>query len=242
MPSIRWPGVDDVEEAARTVGPRIRELRESRSLTIRELAGRCQISPTTLIRLEQGNPIAERPLQKLCDGLQTILPNLLVSTEGWDRPFRVDRASDSPWRIAFRREKAPSHLKDFDSVSEETERNRLGSVGFVTGFLRSLDCKLRRGKFEAAVVELHGNQEKPGYRHSGEEFIYCLQGRLRLTIAKETIILEPGDAVTFLPRFRHRYESDIPSKAGIAPTRILMVWQEGEEDELSRLHDDECLI
>jgi Cupin domain len=108
--------------------------------------------------------------------------------------------------------------------------------------LQTLDCTVRDGKMQAAVVELYGNQEKAGYRHSGEEFVYCLSGRLRLSISSHTLILEPGDAISFMSMYRHRYESDLPLEKGIGPTRILMVWIEEHEEQFAVKADEECEI
>ncbi len=240
MPKLKWAGFEDVEIAAAQVGPRIRTLREARKLSIRGLSERAGVSKTTLLRLEQGLPIAEKIFHRICDCLQTLPLNLLVSDEPTVTPYRLQRGGEAPWRIAFRREKAPAHFKDFEVMEGDAERNRVGNLGFVTGFFQAQDCTLSGGRLQSAVVELYGLQEKAGYRHSGEEFVYCLQGRLRLTISEETLILEPGDSVCFWSGHRHRYESDLPVSAGTPPTLMLMVWIEGKEEKEAISHDAEC--
>ena len=72
--------------------------------------------------------------------------------------------------------------------------------------------------------------------------ILCLQGRLKFTISTHQLILEPGDAVTFWSRYRHRYESDLDCDTEIEPTRMLMVWIEDEEEAISTKRDEECEI
>jgi transcriptional regulator with XRE-family HTH domain len=224
---------------ARRIGPRIRRLREARGLSLRELAERVSVSKNTLLRLEQGAPIAEKLVHRICDGLNTILPNLMVSDEDWNRPFRVHRADQANWRIAFRRAKAPSHFTDFGIVSDPCERHRIGNLGFVSGFLQNMDCSLRDGVLHAAMVELYGDQEKLAYRHSGEEFVMCLQGRMRLVLEDEPIILEQGDSVIFQSKYRHKYESDLPVRVDLPPTVMLMIWTESEEEpETTAPHPD----
>lgn len=239
MPKIRWAGCDDADKAAKVLGPRARDLRESRGLTIRELAARVGVSKNTLLRLEQGAPVAEKLLIRICNGLQTVPPNLLVPESDWTQPIQVHRGETAPWRIAFRREKAPSIYEDFQPISECQERKRLGRVGFVSGFYQAQGCMLRGGKLQAAVYELFGNQEKAGFRHSGEEFVYCMRGRLRVTVGKTVTVLEPGDSATFWSRYRHRYESDLPADSPES-TLLMMVWYEGEEEASSLAEDDEC--
>lgn len=242
MPKLSWAGCEDINVAAKLVGPRVRKLREARGLTLRELAIRIGMSKNTLLRLEQGLPIAEPLFLKLCDALQTVPPNLLATEEEWVLPYRVHRGGDAPWRIAFRRAKAPARLQDFAVAGDEAERSRIGGLSFVTGFLQSLDCNIREGKLQAAVLELYGNQEKAGFRHSGEEFVYCLHGRLKLSISTHTLILEEGDSVTFWSRYRHRYESDLSPTDPLGPTKMLMVWIEEKEDPQARMADEECEI
>jgi transcriptional regulator with XRE-family HTH domain len=95
MPKLKWTGCEDIDATALVVGPRIRKLRESRGLTLRELANRVDISKNTILRLEQGLPVAEPILNKICNALQTIPPNLMVSEESWSLPYRVHRNEQS---------------------------------------------------------------------------------------------------------------------------------------------------
>ena len=111
MPKLKWAGFEDVNIAAAQVGPRIRALREARKLSIRGLSERAGVSKTTILRLEQGLPIAEKIFLRICDCLQTLPLNLLVSDEPSSTPYRLQRKADGPWRIAFRREKSPAHFK-----------------------------------------------------------------------------------------------------------------------------------
>jgi transcriptional regulator with XRE-family HTH domain len=240
MPVKPWCGVEDTEAAAKIVGPRLRQLREGRGLTLREVADRVGISKNTVLRIEQGHPIAEPILTRICDNLQTILPNLLIPTEAVENQrVKVSRHSETPWRISFRRDRAPRIYQDFDLAPELNERHRIGNLGFVSGFFQTQGSALTGGKLEAAIVELYGPQERPGFRHSGEEFVYCISGRLRLTVGPEEHILEPGDSATFWSRYRHRYGSALPLPSDEA-TRMIMVWYEAPEEETARAHDEEC--
>ena len=239
MPVLRWNGVEDTEAAARLVGPRLKQLRENRGLTQRQLADRVKVSKNTVLRIEQGQPISEAILEKLCDALQTILPNLLIPETEDRSNIRVHRADREEWRVAFRRKRAPKTITDFKVVDEAKERRRLGGLDFVSGFLLNHQCMLAGGKLQAAEIELYGEQEKAGFRHSGEEFVYCLRGSLKLTVGEESVILQPGDSATFWSGRRHRYESALPSNTP-EPTRMLMVWFEAPEDPSSRAHDAEC--
>ncbi len=239
MPVTEWTGVSDTLEAAKIVGARLKKIRENRGLTIRDLAERAQISKNTVLRIEQGLPISEANLTRLCDCLQTILPNLLIPERKDDSKVRVHRYAEDQWRIAFRRKSAPKTIQDFDVVENPEERKRLSGLRYVSGFAINHECLLEGGNIQSALMEVHGDQEIPGFRHSGEEFVYCLQGRLRLTVGKEQFILNPGDGASFWSRYRHRYESEMPADSP-TPTRILMVWFEATEEPQARAHDEEC--
>ncbi|MDX2065891.1 MAG: XRE family transcriptional regulator [Fimbriimonadaceae bacterium] len=238
MPALAWKGVSNLESAAQLVGPRLRQLRENRGLTIRELAARADVSKNTILRIEQGLPISEPLLHRICNKLQTILPNLLLTPTDTTVPIRIHRREQDQWRITFRKRRAPKAIVDFDPVDSPEERQRLGALQFVSGFLNTLDCALPQGRLQSAIVDLHGDQDEPGFRHSGEEFVICLEGRLRLTLRDETYILHPGDAATFESQYRHRYESDLP--VGSPATRMLMVWYEAPEMAEAIAHDAEC--
>jgi transcriptional regulator with XRE-family HTH domain len=240
MPVLRWSGIADTDAAARIVGPRVRQLRVNRGLTIRSLADRVKISKNTVLRLEQGLPIAESALHRICDSLQTVLPNLLepIPSED-DIKVKVYRAGSNEHRIAFRRTSAPKRYVDFEVIDDPAERLRIGSLGFVSGFVETHGSTLPGGRLQAAIMELWGDQEQPGFRHSGEEFVYCMEGQLRLTVAGEAFLLYPGDSAIFWSRYRHRYESNLPPSAKRV-TRMMMVWNELPEDPSSREKDDEC--
>lgn len=238
MPNVAWPGVEDACEAAKVVGPRIQQLRRSRGLTLRDLSSRSGVSKNTILRLEHGLPITVQALERICNTLQTILPNLLGSVASPDQGLvRVTRADPRNWRIAFCRKKAPKKFSDFDLVDDPAERTRIGGLGFVSGFVQTTSS-LEAGRLQASLVDLYGRQERAGFRHSGEEFVFCLSGRLLLTVGKESHILEEGDSAIFPSGVRHRYEA--AGDSGSAPTRILMVWMESDEEEASVSHDEEC--
>jgi mannose-6-phosphate isomerase-like protein (cupin superfamily) len=153
---------------------------------------------------------------------------------------RVHRDDPASWRIAFRRKRAPKTVQDFDQVPERAERARLGSVGFVSGFVQAHTSSLPSGRLQSAVVEVFGLQESPGFRHSGEEFVYCLSGVLQLVVGDERRTLYPGDSAVFDSKFRHRYESAPENPDPSA--KLLMVWYEAEEEGFSIQRDEECEV
>ncbi len=59
----------------------------------------------------------------------------------------------------------------------------------------------------AVKIVFPADRTEPEYKeHEGEEWIYVLSGRLRLTLGGESTVLEPGDAAYFNGLLPHRWD------------------------------------
>jgi quercetin dioxygenase-like cupin family protein len=59
----------------------------------------------------------------------------------------------------------------------------------------------------AVKIVFLADRMEPEYKeHEGEEWIYVLSGRLRLTLGGESTVLEPGDAAYFNGLLPHRWD------------------------------------
>ncbi len=69
----------------------------------------------------------------------------------------------------------------------------------------SLGYKFAHKKAEPFLVTVEpGNDTAPSYnQHPGQEFHYMLEGRLRVLIEENEVILEPGDSLFFDSNHRH---------------------------------------
>jgi quercetin dioxygenase-like cupin family protein len=75
----------------------------------------------------------------------------------------------------------------------------------------------------AWLLELHGETEPT--THAGEEFLFCLRGRARLTVAGRSYTLEEGDAATFWSAEKHSYAPAHEKRsADEPPVLLLSVW------------------
>jgi transcriptional regulator with XRE-family HTH domain len=99
---------------------------------------------------------------------------------------------------------------------EEPEERRPGTV------VRGADAPVFEGKglrfqplmpeagphgLSAAKVIFPVGRAEPAYhRHEGEEWLYVLSGRLRLTLGEEDTVLEPGDAAFFDGMLPHAFD------------------------------------
>ncbi len=67
----------------------------------------------------------------------------------------------------------------------------------------SLAPEVQGRHMEALIVQLEQNPLKEVSVHSGEEFIYVLEGIAELSIGDETYELYPGDSVYYLSTTPH---------------------------------------
>ena len=183
---------DRIERILGTVGQRIRRARRERDMTLEDLAEAAGISVAHLSRVEAG---ARQPsldgLMGLALSLGVPLLEFLEEPEE-PEPGTVVRGATAPvfehWGLRFQ-----------PLVPEA------GPEGLVA-------IKVR---FPADHV---GNEHHDPQAHDGQEWLYMLKGRLRLTLGTERIILEPGDAAFFNAQLPHRF--DVFSKEDV---EVLMV-------------------
>lgn len=163
----------------KTVGDRIRRLREEKGVSLDDLAKATGFSSQQLAAFENGQAQPQLgAVMKLSRALETVLGKLL-SGEG-DKPAAIMRQDT---RIPFER-------------SASSDRQTIYSY-----FSLASDVKDRH--MEPLIVHLEESAgEKPSV-HEGEEFIYVLEGRVKLTINEETHELNPGDSVYYHSSLPH---------------------------------------
>jgi len=207
-----------------SVGLRLRDIRIARGSSIREVAKAAGIDKNTVVRIEKGVPASLKVLNRLCVALSTVLPQVTAPVHPHS-DVSVFRASTDEWRIVVNTAASRSGLADYAQVSDPQERQRLGDLGFVTGFMQSHKCSITGGTLQAAVMEVHSPFRRPA-KHPGEEFLICLVGQVRVRVGDEEHILREGDSVTFRSDLDHNFEPfERDPSAPVA--KILMVWIEG---------------
>jgi transcriptional regulator with XRE-family HTH domain len=159
------------------LGPAIRRVRRERSLTLEELAGEVGTSVAHLSRLESGTR------QPSLDGLLRIAAALGVE---------VGKLLDAP-----------------EEPGPGTVVRGATSPVYEGGGLRFQPLVPEAGPegLTAVKVIFPVDRSDPDYReHEGEEWIYVLSGRLRLTLGRESTVLEAGDAAYFNGLLPHRWD------------------------------------
>jgi len=213
-PQPRTPHIDP-EAYANVSGALLRDMRIRRGFTVRQVAEMAKISKTTLMKLEAGEPVRFKSRVKVCFAL-SIVPDHVTSSltphEPADPIFCV-RSGESSFRICYTTDKAPRTLLDLAPVDDAAERKRLGALGFVSGYFSQIRNSRPDTQFAVQEIELcskDGMKPWDGtkrvlHRHQGEEFVYCLQGPVSITVSGRIVTLETGDSAFFHGEEGHDY-------------------------------------
>ena len=192
-------GMGAVEEVKESVGDRIRRSREIRGLTVKDLSSRAGIDIDMLRRIESGEVIpALGQLVKLGKALDMKMGYFI--SPGIDKPMTVVRKHER--RAVSRYGEAKSMLYGYSYESLAPDKaNRL---------------------MEPFIVSLVPTQIQEFSTHAGQEFLYVLEGEIKVQVGDRADSLKPGDAVY--------YDSDQPHVVrcvGSTPAKVLAVLYAG---------------
>lgn len=167
----------DIEE----VGARIKELREKKGISLEDLSNLTGFDKERLENIEKG---VVKPqlgtVMKLSRALDSALGRL-VSGQG-DRLYAITRKSERKQISRSTSPKGEKNLYRYMSLAPEVQGRHM----------------------EALIVQLEESPSKEISIHTGEEFIYVLEGTARLHIGEETFDLDPGDSVYYLSTTPHQ--------------------------------------
>lgn len=168
----------DVEQSISELGRQLRSIRESRGWTLDELAERSGLSKPQLSRLESGE---RRPS----------LAALLSLSKAYGLAVGAFFS-------------VPQTASDIAVVRAEKclpqEANGLTYWPLSTGASRFNLQPIR-------VIVSPGRSESDRFTHEGEEWLFLLRGRLRVTVGAGTEILSAGDSAHFDSRVPHRLDA-----------------------------------
>jgi len=167
------------------ISRKIRELRQSKNMTLKELSERTGLSIGFLSQVERGNSsLAITSLQKIAKALEVPIVAFFQAEENPN--YKVCAKDRKPFRI------------------EGSSATYVRLSGRFPG--RSL---------EPLLVELapHQSQEMP-FSHPGEEFYFVLEGRITLVVDDTPYELSAGDSIHFPSTIPHawRNDSDQPAR------------------------------
>jgi transcriptional regulator with XRE-family HTH domain len=150
------------------IAPRLRGLREALDLSPETLGERIGTDPGEVIRYESGTE--EIPVSHLFRVAQACGVDLTVLISGGD-----------------------AHLKEYSLVraGEGLSVDRRKDYKY-----QSLAYRFSQRRMEPFLVRVPPKEEGEltFNRHSGQEFIHMLEGRLEIRVGESILVLEPGDS------------------------------------------------
>jgi transcriptional regulator with XRE-family HTH domain len=161
------------------VGTRLRELRQERGLSLRNLARASGLSTNALSMIERSRTSPSvSTLYKIADALGVPITAF----------FRLEPPKRN---IVFRRSSERMRLSVPRGVWEG-----LGGEEF-TGGVEPLMLNLERGANSGQFTMLH----------SGHEFVLCINGALEYDVEGQRFSLGPGDSLLFSAQLEHRWRN-----------------------------------
>ena len=183
----------DEVAASRRLGAHIRLLRHARGMTLVQLADATDLSHPFLSQLERG--LAQPSL--------STLRRIALALE--TSPIELIAAADAP-----------------AEGTTEIEVHRSGERLVEDGFAAAPARTLAHGMRPMHPLEVAGANAEPGeaFVHAEDEFVYVLEGTVRIELGGEISELGVGDSVYYRGGVAHRWWSS--SEAGF---RLLVVKQ-----------------
>ena len=191
--------VKEVEKKEESLSDRICRVRKMRGLTIKDLSTRAGIDTATLERIESGEIVPAL-------GQLVRLGRALDMKMG----YFISPGIDKPMTVVRKHERRP--------VSRYWETKSI-ECGY---FYESLAPEKADRLMEPFVVTLVPTDVEEFSTHAGQEFLYVLEGEIKVQVGDHADSLKPGDTVY--------YDSNQPHLvrcAGTAQVRILAVLYAG---------------
>jgi transcriptional regulator with XRE-family HTH domain len=185
----------DVGREKESLGDRIKRVREMRGLTARDLSSRTGIDVDTLGRIESGK----------------VVPAL-------GQLVRLGKALDMKMGYFI----SPG-VGELMTVVRKDERRPVSRYGETKSmeygyFYESLAAEKSNRMMEPFIVTLVPTDKEDFSTHAGQEFLYVLEGKMKVQVGDRVEFLKPGEAVY--------YDSNQPhfvSCAGSTATKVLAV-------------------
>jgi transcriptional regulator with XRE-family HTH domain len=185
------------------VGPRLREHREQRGLSLRELARRLGVSPSAISQIETGK---SRPsvstLYAIVSELGMSLDELFGAAKPELPPTPAEPAARAPAAVrkpARRAAPVERHVQRADSRAAFDLESGVRWERLTPG--PDHDTDFLFVTYDVGGASSEGSRS---IRHSGHEYGLVLSGKLEVTVGFEHYVLGPGDSISFDSTVPHR--------------------------------------
>jgi len=190
LPSVDRPSIDHIVGA---IGPRLRELRLQRGLSLQQLAERAGVSAAAIHKIER-------------NGMVPTITTLLKLADAFDRPvgWFVDEEGPAAGPVAYT--PADGRAAAFSAQPGVELATVSGSYArfLLDGAVATVDPGAGSGLGEG--------------ERQGEELVFVLEGALDFDVDGRLYRLQPGDALHLRTDRPHRWENP-----GASPARALLV-------------------
>jgi transcriptional regulator with XRE-family HTH domain len=171
------------EALAKWIGARVREIRRSSGMTLKQVAQAAGLSAPLLSRIENGQVMPSvLTLQGIAMALNVEIEHLF--SKGDEGRSCVSRAGTRRM-IVTRRGAGGDPSYEVELLAE----------GMENPFMEPVIVTLRSTKGEGNV---------PLVTHEGQEFMYVLEGRMQLTLGATTHLLKRGDSAYWDGKIPHK--------------------------------------
>lgn len=170
------------------VGRKIKELREEKELTLRELSRLSGVSATQISEIERNLTAPTVPtLMKIVSALGTDVSIFFES----------------------------GHINNVSVVRKNERQEFIDRKNHV--FLQRLTKGITGTRLKAVLAYPPPGKEniRGGYSHPGEELLYVIKGKIQVTVGKDVHILAAGDCIHFRGELRHIIKNITNSKAEV---------------------------
>lgn len=180
-----------MNEEPNLIGPRIRQLREQREVSVETLAQQSGCSPEMIAALEAGDLVPSlTPLLRLARGLGIRLGTLLD-----------DQSQDGPALVRKGELVSTIHFSGNDPARKRSTLD-----------FHPLAPRKAARNMEPFLVDVHpADADVALNEHEGEEFIYVLSGRIEILYGKDVYQLAAGDSIYYesaVPHHLHALDGD----------------------------------
>lgn len=166
------------------IGTKIKEIRNKQNITLKQLSESTNLSIGFLSQLERGlSSVAIDSLQKIANALQTPIQEFLDTRQ-------IDDEDHSPL------------LRTYDRKTTIVSPTLYSNV--LSNSVHDLSFLPREYHLQPSGIE---DLDLQPYAHEGYEWIYVLEGNLRVTIDHEQIDMYPGDTITIDSTKLHNWQN-----------------------------------
>jgi transcriptional regulator with XRE-family HTH domain len=164
----------DKDRLSKKIGSRLKHLRKSMGLSIKQLAHETSLSQALFSRVENGFVIPSIPtLQNIADTLKIDITYFLEKEE--EKQFVISK-NDNRRTISSNPNVSKSRTYQFELLAEGMENAIM----------------------EPVIITLPTEETGLGsISHLGQEFTYILEGQMKLTLGEKEFTLKKGDAAYY---------------------------------------------